>query len=159
MGTREAGDEFGAGGAPADLRLGLDFRHLRPRDAAPRPRRRYRDLRPGDGQMRPGDGRARLPKGRLAYQGVGRGHLRDDRQRRDALRGRQTHWCPSRPRAAQQLLARQPRIRNTFPSTVVLAGLDPAKMFSETRFTTPSGTWVRVSQCSERWRTWVGSTA
>ena len=35
MGAREAGHVAGAGGAPADLRLGLDLRPLRPRPAAP----------------------------------------------------------------------------------------------------------------------------
>ena len=109
MGAREAGHEFGAGGAPADLRLGLDLWDLRPRAAAPRHGRRYRDLRSGDREVRPRGRRPRLPEGRLAHQGAGRGHLRHRRQRPGAVRPRQPHRRAARPGAAQHLLARQSR--------------------------------------------------
>ena len=98
------------GGAPPDLRLGLDFRPLRPRPAAPGHGRRHRDLRPRHREMRQGGSRARLPGRRLAHQGdVGR-RLAHDRQRPGAARGQEAHRRVARPRTAQQLLARQPLI-------------------------------------------------
>ncbi len=88
---------------------------------------------------------ARLPEGRLAHQGAGRGRLRHDRQRPDALQRGQAHRRVAGPRAAQHLLARPSGVggrgggdarrpvlipfemsRENRKFVFVLAGLDPA---------------------------------
>ena len=103
---------LGAGGAAADLRLGLDLRPLRPRPVASGHGGRHRDLRPGHRQMRQGRGRARLPGRRLAHQGDGGGRLATrSSTARCCYEDRKAHRRAARPRPAQQLLARQPRIR------------------------------------------------
>src|SRR5207248_10316015 len=58
--------------------------------------------------MRQGRGCARLPGRRLAHQGDLGGRHAHNRQRPGTARGQEAHGCASRPRAAQQLLAREP---------------------------------------------------
>ncbi len=101
VGARKAGDEPRAGGAAADLRLGLDLRDLRPRHAAAGTGGGHRHLRPRHGEVRPRGGRARLPGRRLAHQGAGRRRPHDDRQRPGAAGRGQAHRRIARPRAAQ----------------------------------------------------------
>ena len=101
---------LGAGGAPADLRLGLDLWPLRPRPAAAGHGGRHRDFRSRHREMRQGRGCARLPGRRLAHQGNRRKASPHDRQRPGAARRQEAHRRPAGPRAAQQLLAREPRL-------------------------------------------------
>ena len=77
VGAREEGHVAGAGSAPADLRIGLDLRPLRPRPAAPRHGRRHRDLRSRHGEAAAARSAARLPDRRQADQGAGAGHHGD----------------------------------------------------------------------------------
>ena len=86
--------------------VGLDLRPLRPRPAATRHGRRYRDLRSRHGETAAARGAARLPNRRQADQGACSRHPYDDRQRGDPARRRRAYRQSARSGPAQHLLPR-----------------------------------------------------
>src|SRR5271156_3150220 len=108
VGARKKDHVTGTGGAAADLRIGLDFRPLRPRPAAPRHGRRHRDLRSRHREAAAARGTARLPDRRQAHQGAGPGNHGNRRKRRGPDGRRQAHRGPPRPGPPQHLLPNPP---------------------------------------------------